>query len=446
MYQFDSTYDQEVPHMYPQLSSRPYHLERKSCSPVERIRGQGENLSLDSQELFQDLCQMQEHWMIEARPFQSSTTDEQFVPEIEGNSTTSKEGCYATHIKAEPRERACQQSEQHRRGTLKHTNKMDKTTDNSSYMRMISESHASNSSPLVYTCSAQPSGFHCMKGYRQLAYDSSPYDSSPSPGYPSIKQEPIDYTTCENPYDQERLQSLASFHHQAHPQADCYGLQTSSTEAAVYDPSVHSFYDEPLPYAERYHKYADFKEHKPTYRDAPEFKVPNGVTYPEPRAFQRRGSLQLWQFLVALLDEPECSSFIAWTGRGMEFKLIDPEEVARRWGIQKNRPAMNYDKLSRSLRYYYEKGIMQKVAGERYVYKFVCSPEALFSMAFPDSQKPYIKPECREPKPVSPHASQQLLPMPKESYPKPPFPQQHFVNPSASCYQAEWDLDTTCVY
>lgn len=37
--------------------------------------------------------------------------------------------------------------------------------------------------------------------------------------------------------------------------------------AAVYDPSVHSFYDEPLPYADRYHKYTDFKEHKPSYRD-----------------------------------------------------------------------------------------------------------------------------------------------------------------------------------
>ena len=43
--------------------------------------------------------------------------------------------------------------------------------------------------------------------------------------------------------------------------------------------------------------------------------------------YQRRGSLQLWQFLVALLDDPANSTFIAWTGRGLEFKLIEPEEV-----------------------------------------------------------------------------------------------------------------------
>uniref|UniRef100_A0A8C1YQD7 ETS variant transcription factor 5a n=1 Tax=Cyprinus carpio TaxID=7962 RepID=A0A8C1YQD7_CYPCA len=121
------------------------------------------------------------------------------------------------------------------------------------------------------------------------------------------------------------------------------------------------------------------KQEPSVYRDGP--------------PYQRRGSLQLWQFLVTLLDDPANGHFIAWTGRGMEFKLIEPEEVARRWGIQKNRPAMNYDKLSRSLRYYYEKGIMQKVkvAGERYVYKFVCDPEALFSMAFPDNQRPNLK-------------------------------------------------------
>lgn len=45
---------------------------------------------------------------------------------------------------------------------------------------------------------------------------------------------------------------------------------------------------------------------------------------------QRRGSLQLWQFLVALLDDPSNNSCIAWTGRGMEFKLVEPEEVSCR--------------------------------------------------------------------------------------------------------------------
>ena len=33
-----------------------------------------------------------------------------------------------------------------------------------------------------------------------------------------------------------------------------------------------------------------------------------------------------------------------------EFRLIEPDEVARRWGEKKNKPNMNYDKLSRSLR------------------------------------------------------------------------------------------------
>lgn len=31
------------------------------------------------------------------------------------------------------------------------------------------------------------------------------------------------------------------------------------------------------------------------------------------------------------------------------------------------------------------------MAGERYVYKFVCNVEALFSMAFPDNQRPSLK-------------------------------------------------------
>jgi hypothetical protein len=40
-----------------------------------------------------------------------------------------------------------------------------------------------------------------------------------------------------------------------------------------------------------------------------------------------------------------------------------------------------------------------QVAGERYVYKFTCDPEALFSMAFPDNQRPSLKqdPDCLPP-------------------------------------------------
>uniref|UniRef100_A0A183AG95 ETS domain-containing protein n=1 Tax=Echinostoma caproni TaxID=27848 RepID=A0A183AG95_9TREM len=42
--------------------------------------------------------------------------------------------------------------------------------------------------------------------------------------------------------------------------------------------------------------------------------------------------------------------------------LVDPDEVARRWGERKSKPNMNYDKLSRALRYYYDKNIMSKVS------------------------------------------------------------------------------------
>lgn len=40
------------------------------------------------------------------------------------------------------------------------------------------------------------------------------------------------------------------------------------------------------------------------------------------------------------------------------------------WGIRKRKPSMNYDKLSRAIRYYYDKKIIHKVHGKRYQYKF----------------------------------------------------------------------------
>lgn len=52
-------------------------------------------------------------------------------------------------------------------------------------------------------------------------------------------------------------------------------------------------------------------------------------------------------------------------------------KVARRWGKRKNKPKMNYEKLSRGLRYYYDKNIIHKTSGKRYVYRFVCDLQNL---------------------------------------------------------------------
>lgn len=102
--------------------------------------------------------------------------------------------------------------------------------------------------------------------------------------------------------------------------------------------------------------------------------------------------MQLWQFLYSLLEEG-FTDIIQYTENDskLEFRLIEPDAVAIWWGHQKNRPNMNYDKLSRSLRYYYDKKIIQKVNGERYVYRFCCNPEFLYEALGNSESRPKLK-------------------------------------------------------
>lgn len=86
-------------------------------------------------------------------------------------------------------------------------------------------------------------------------------------------------------------------------------------------------------------------------------------------------NITLWQFLLELLLSNQYQHIIRWTSTEGEFKLLNAEEVARLWGMRKNKPNMNYDKLSRALRYYYDKNIIRKVMGQKFVYKFVAFPE-----------------------------------------------------------------------
>ncbi|VDP02157.1 unnamed protein product, partial [Soboliphyme baturini] len=86
-------------------------------------------------------------------------------------------------------------------------------------------------------------------------------------------------------------------------------------------------------------------------------------------------NVTLWQFLLELLLNNRYHQIIRWTNTDGEFKLLNAQEVARLWGMRKNKPNMNYDKLSRALRYYYDKNIIRKVMGQKFVYKFVAFPE-----------------------------------------------------------------------
>lgn len=66
-------------------------------------------------------------------------------------------------------------------------------------------------------------------------------------------------------------------------------------------------------------------------------------------------AITLWQFLLQLLLDQNHKHLICWTSNDGEFKLLKSEEVAKLWGLRKNKTNMNYDKLSRALRYYYDK-------------------------------------------------------------------------------------------
>ncbi|XP_052802525.1 ETS-related transcription factor Elf-5-like isoform X1 [Mya arenaria] len=93
---------------------------------------------------------------------------------------------------------------------------------------------------------------------------------------------------------------------------------------------------------------------------------------PEERLSHHRQTIQLWQFLKLLLEDGGYTACIRWVdqSRGI-FKIENSSRVAKLWGKRKNRPAMNYDKLSRSIRQYYKKGIIKKTEhSKRLVYQF----------------------------------------------------------------------------
>lgn len=87
------------------------------------------------------------------------------------------------------------------------------------------------------------------------------------------------------------------------------------------------------------------------------------------RLLAARTSIYLWEFLLEILEDPNCSSIVCWTDKAKgEFEFLNINEVARQWGIVKRRPNMDKIKMCRAMRYYYKKDIIHKV---RVVYQWL---------------------------------------------------------------------------
>uniref|UniRef100_A0A8C6WJB8 ETS2 repressor factor n=1 Tax=Neogobius melanostomus TaxID=47308 RepID=A0A8C6WJB8_9GOBI len=117
------------------------------------------------------------------------------------------------------------------------------------------------------------------------------------------------------------------------------------------------------------------------------FAFPDWAYKPESSPGSRQ--IQLWHFILELLRKEEYHDVIAWQGDYGEFVIKDPDEV------------MNYDKLSRALRYYYNKRILHKTKGKRFTYKFNFNKLVLVNYPFIDMEFSAVPlPFCAPPVPT----------------------------------------------
>ncbi|XP_077584642.1 ETS translocation variant 5-like isoform X2 [Stigmatopora nigra] len=427
----DCFYDQQVPFMVPDNECQSEGTER--CLNNRKRKFVHAGLDQDTEELFQDLSQLQEIWIAEAQ----APDDEQFVPDFQYITATFQTP-HVGKVKRESSPSKDLSSCRTRHTDVCHYSNSvcdDKTAEftvpNSQRRLANSPTWQVSSSPthqqqrmpqgnqsLPFALPRPPIGCLAAEFASEQRFQrqmSDPY----LPFLPAKKTTNIHFSPSSRPAYQRHLSEplvsgggavvckQESVDRRVREAAGCSSSMAAFNRVTIkqeprdfgFDAEVQTCRSSPfgkksVSYQHGGTGFPRDAEAQFYYDDAS--VVPDrleGKVKQDPLPYQRRGSLQLWQFLLTLLDNPANAHLIVWTGHNMEFKLIDSEEVARLWGIQKNRPAMNYDKLSRSLRYYYEKGIMQKVAGERYVYKFVCNPEALFCLAFPEKHRPSLKPD-----------------------------------------------------
>merc|ERR1712029_245 len=113
------------------------------------------------------------------------------------------------------------------------------------------------------------------------------------------------------------------------------------------------------------------EEEKPQRNPAPRrYRRPSKNPVPQQR--KKGSTLKISQWIVKLLRDPATNpSVIMWEDEPAgKFRVINSTAFAQLWAVEKKNPAMNYEKLSRAMRYYYRNKEIETVKGERLTYKF----------------------------------------------------------------------------
>ncbi|XP_035770891.1 ETS translocation variant 5-like [Neolamprologus brichardi] len=383
----EAFYDQQVPFVVPE--SKCHTQEAAKCLSDRKRKFMDTELAQDTEELFQDLIQLQEIWIAEAQ----ATDDEQFVPDFQSNNLMLH-GLAASKVKREP------------------SSSKDFSPCRTPQADMCLYSYSAcepaptpSSTPAVQQRgSIHPTGPPPLQ--RQLQPSTPQLTNNCSPNHtPALSPSHLRNLPQANQSQQFAMphppigSSSVSFNAEQRFQRQlsdpCLSfLPPKKTANTPYHPAIRDgrpmyqrHLSEPLvPHAPR-----GFKQElvDPRY---PEPGPPtSGLARPqtafnhvtikqEPRDFGYDSEVQTCQsssFEKSALYQNNSAGFGPDREQCLYYDdtCVVPERLEGKTRTSKT-----------SL-------LTLSVAGERYVYKFVCNPEALFSMAFPDNQRPSLKPD-----------------------------------------------------